>query len=42
MMKFLSSFFKSPLGTDEHDFAMQFQWLETWAAAAAATPKAKK
>jgi myo-inositol-1-phosphate synthase len=31
-LKFLSSFFKSPLGTDEHDFTVQFQWLEQWAA----------
>ena len=32
LLGFLSSFFKSPLGTDEHDFAIQFQWLEQWAA----------
>jgi myo-inositol-1-phosphate synthase len=29
---FLSSFFKSPLATDEHDFTVQFQQLEKWAA----------
>ena len=31
-LKFLASFFKSPMGTDEHDFALQFQWLQQWAA----------
>ena len=30
-LTFLSSFFKSPLGTDEHDFTVQYQWLEKWA-----------
>jgi myo-inositol-1-phosphate synthase len=29
---FLASFFKSPLATDEHDFTVQFQQLEKWAA----------
>ena len=32
-LRFLSSFFKSPLGVDQHDFALQFQMLEAWAAA---------
>lgn len=32
-LKFLASFFKSPLGTPEHDFTVQFQELEKWAAA---------
>lgn len=32
-LKFLASFFKSPLGVDQHDFALQFQMLEAWAAA---------
>jgi myo-inositol-1-phosphate synthase len=31
-MTFLAPFFKSPLGTDEHDFALQFQMLEAWIA----------
>jgi myo-inositol-1-phosphate synthase len=31
VMSFLSCFFKSPLGCDEHDFARQFQMLEAWA-----------
>jgi myo-inositol-1-phosphate synthase len=35
-LTFLSSFFKSPMGTDEHDFALQFQWLQEWAKAATA------
>lgn len=30
-LTFLSSFFKSPMGTDEHDFSLQFQWLQQWA-----------
>jgi hypothetical protein len=29
-MTFLAPFFKGPLGTDEHDFAMQFRMLEAW------------
>jgi myo-inositol-1-phosphate synthase len=29
-LTFLAPFFKSPLGTDEHDFALQFQMLEAW------------
>jgi myo-inositol-1-phosphate synthase len=29
-LAFLSSFFKSPLGTDEHDFTVQYSWLEAW------------
>ncbi|MGH7137138.1 MAG: inositol-3-phosphate synthase [Pirellulales bacterium] len=32
-LTFLASFFKSPLGVDEHDFGLQFQMLEAWAAA---------
>lgn len=32
---FLSSFFKSPLDCDEHDFARQFQMLQEWAASTA-------
>jgi myo-inositol-1-phosphate synthase len=35
VMKFLGSFFKSPLGITEHDFARQFQDLEAWAASVA-------
>jgi len=31
VLTFLASFFKSPLGTDQHDFAVQFQALEAWA-----------
>ena len=31
-LRFLASFFKSPLGVDEHDFGLQFQMLEAWAA----------
>ena len=31
-LTFLASFFKSPLGTPEHDFTVQFQELEKWAA----------
>lgn len=31
LLTFLASFFKSPLGTTEHDFAKQFQLLEDWA-----------
>jgi myo-inositol-1-phosphate synthase len=34
-MTFLAPFFKSPLGTDEHDFALQFQMLEAWMASVA-------
>jgi myo-inositol-1-phosphate synthase len=30
MLTFLAPFFKSPLGTDQHDFALQFQMLEAW------------
>ncbi len=32
LLTFLASFFKSPLGTREHDFSRQFQMLEAWAA----------
>jgi myo-inositol-1-phosphate synthase len=32
LMTFLAPFFKSPLGTDEHDFGLQFQMLEAWVA----------
>jgi myo-inositol-1-phosphate synthase len=31
-MTFLASFFKSPLGVENHDFALQFQMLQAWAA----------
>lgn len=30
-MPFLASFFKSPLGSEEHDFGRQFDQLERWA-----------
>jgi len=33
LMTFLSNFFKSPLGTDDHDFGRQFEQLESWARA---------
>ncbi len=29
-LTFLAPFFKSPLGTSEHDFGVQFQMLEAW------------
>ena len=32
LLTFLASFFKSPLGVDENDFAKQFQMLVDWAA----------
>lgn len=32
LLTFLASFFKSPLGVSEHDFGLQFQMLERWAA----------
>jgi myo-inositol-1-phosphate synthase len=32
VLSHLCSFFKSPLGTDEHAFSSQFQMLEAWAA----------
>jgi myo-inositol-1-phosphate synthase len=32
LLTFLASFFKSPLGVDEHNFVRQFQMLEDWAA----------
>jgi myo-inositol-1-phosphate synthase len=31
VMSFLACFFKSPLGTPEHDFGVQFQMLQQWA-----------
>jgi myo-inositol-1-phosphate synthase len=31
-LKFLAPFFKSPLGVDEHDFALQYQMLQAWVA----------
>lgn len=31
LLTFLASFFKSPLGVTEHNFARQFQMLEQWA-----------
>jgi len=30
LLKFLASFFKSPLGVDEHSFALQYQMLQEW------------
>jgi myo-inositol-1-phosphate synthase len=32
LLSFLASFFKSPLGVEEHDFVRQFQMLQLWAA----------
>ena len=32
LLTFLASFFKSPLGSNEHNFAKQFQMLEVWVA----------
>jgi myo-inositol-1-phosphate synthase len=32
LLSFLASFFKSPLGVEEHDFVRQYQMLEAWAA----------
>ncbi|MDX1948849.1 MAG: inositol-3-phosphate synthase [Pirellulaceae bacterium] len=32
LLTFLASFFKSPLGVDQHDFVRQFQMLEAWVA----------
>ncbi len=40
-MTFLAPFFKSPLGTDEHDFAIQFQMLEDWVAKVGAESTSK-
>ncbi len=37
LLIFLSSFFKSPLGTDEHEFSKQFQHLTEWASRVGAT-----
>ena len=34
LLTFLASFFKSPLGVDQHDFVRQFQMLEEWTAKA--------
>lgn len=31
LLTFLASYFKSPLGVDEHDFGLQFQMLQRWA-----------
>jgi myo-inositol-1-phosphate synthase len=31
VLSFLAAFFKSPLGTNEHDFGLQFEMLERWA-----------
>lgn len=31
VLRFLASFFKSPLDVDEHCFDRQYQWLEDWA-----------
>lgn len=33
LLTFLASFFKSPLGTQQHDFSRQIQLLEAWARA---------
>jgi myo-inositol-1-phosphate synthase len=30
LLKFLASFFKSPLGVDEHSFTLQYQMLQQW------------
>ena len=35
VLTFLSSFFKSPLGVDDHNFERQFQALEAWSRTAA-------
>jgi myo-inositol-1-phosphate synthase len=35
-LTFLASFFKSPLGVEQHDFIRQFQMLEAWAGQARA------
>ncbi|MEX2175114.1 MAG: inositol-3-phosphate synthase [Pirellulaceae bacterium] len=32
LLTYLASFFKSPLGVDQHDFVRQFQMLEAWVA----------
>jgi myo-inositol-1-phosphate synthase len=32
LLTFLASFFKSPLGVDQHDFVRQFQMLQAWTA----------
>jgi len=37
-LAFLSSFFKSPMGSDEHDFTVAFQLLEKWAKEVEAKP----
>ena len=37
-LTFLSSFFKSPMGSDEHDFTVAFQLLEKWAQEVEAKP----
>jgi myo-inositol-1-phosphate synthase len=34
-LQFLASFFKSPLGVEDHDFAAQYQLLEAWSASVA-------
>lgn len=39
LLTFLASFFKSPLGVQEHDFVRQVEMLEAWAAQAAAPAK---
>ena len=41
-LRFLSSFFKSPLGVEENDFGRQFQQLEAWAASVAGAPRARR
>jgi myo-inositol-1-phosphate synthase len=30
LLKFLASFFKNPLGVEEHSFVHQFQMLQQW------------
>jgi myo-inositol-1-phosphate synthase len=39
-LTFLASFFKSPLGTTQHDFAAQFRMLEAWTAETLGEPAA--
>ncbi len=40
VLTFLASFFKSPLGTTQHDFAAQFRMLEAWTAETLGEPAA--
>ncbi len=41
IMTYLSSFFKSPMGTTEHDFSIQSKWLVNWAREMEIPPAAK-